>query len=61
MDDLQYGTRNKRGDFAPKDPLQLAPYFTFPPQPMKLLKWLIGYFFPWNLLFMALALCSGSI
>jgi sterol desaturase/sphingolipid hydroxylase (fatty acid hydroxylase superfamily) len=55
MDDLQYGTRNKRGDFAPKDPLQTAPLFVFPPQPLKFLKWLPDYFFPWNLLFIALA------
>ena len=56
MDDLHYGSRNKRGDFTPKDPLQLAPYFKFPPKPFELLNWLKGYFFPWNLLFMALAL-----
>ena len=55
MDDLQFGTRNKRGDFAPKDPLQTAPLFVFPPQPLNFLKWLPSYFFPWNLLFMALA------
>ena len=55
MDDLQFGTRNKRGDFSPKDPLQVAPYFKFPPKLRELLEWLKGYFFPWNLLFMALA------
>ncbi len=55
MDDLQYGTRNKRGDFAPKDPLLTAPLFVFPPQPLNFLKWLPSYFFPWNMLFMALA------
>jgi sterol desaturase/sphingolipid hydroxylase (fatty acid hydroxylase superfamily) len=55
MDDLQYGTRNKRGDFAPKDPVQIAPLFVFPPQPLNFLKWLPAYFFPWNIMFMALA------
>ena len=55
MDDLNYGTRNKRGDFAPKDALQIAPLFVFPPQPLNFLKWLPGYFLPWNALFMALA------
>ena len=54
MDDTQFGNRNKRGDWAPKDRLELAPYFQFPPQPAKYLKWLIGYLFPWNLMFMAL-------
>ena len=30
MDELQYGTKNKRGDFAPKDPLQINPLFRMP-------------------------------
>jgi sterol desaturase/sphingolipid hydroxylase (fatty acid hydroxylase superfamily) len=55
MDDTQYGTRNKRGDFAPKEHLQIMPLLQFPPQPVKFLKWLPGYFLPWNMLFMALA------
>lgn len=55
MDELKFGTKNKRGDFAPKDPLQTAPLFVFPPQPLNFLKWLPSYFFPWNMLFMALA------
>jgi sterol desaturase/sphingolipid hydroxylase (fatty acid hydroxylase superfamily) len=55
MDDLKYGTHNKRGDFAPKGPLQTAPLFVFPPQPLNFLRWLPSYFFPWNFLFMALA------
>jgi len=54
MDDLLFGTRNKRGDWAPKDKAEIAPLFVFPPQPLKFLKWLPGYFLPWNLLFMAL-------
>jgi sterol desaturase/sphingolipid hydroxylase (fatty acid hydroxylase superfamily) len=54
MDDLLFGTRNKRGDWAPKGRVETAPLFVFPPQPLKFLKWLPGYFLPWNLLFMAL-------
>ena len=27
MDDLTYGTRNKRGDWSPNEPLQYAPLF----------------------------------
>jgi len=54
MDDLAYGTRNKRGDYSPKEPLKLAPYFTFPPSPSALWKWLPSYFLPWNVPFMAL-------
>ncbi|MEY4754294.1 MAG: hypothetical protein RJA44_1969 [Pseudomonadota bacterium] len=56
MDDLQYGTRNKRGDWAPSQPLELAPFWSWPPQPKKLAGWLIGHFWPWNVLFMAITL-----
>ena len=55
MDDLQYGKRNKRGDWQPNDAIGIAPLFVFPPQPLKFIKWLPGYIFPWNVLFLALA------
>ena len=58
MDDLKFGTRNKRGDWTPNKHLELAPYFTWPREPRKYLDWLIGYLFPWNMLFMALAVIS---
>ncbi len=51
MDDTTYGKRNKRGDWTPNDPATVAPLFVFPPQPLKLLKWLPHYFLPYNLLF----------
>ncbi|ECB6741095.1 sterol desaturase family protein, partial [Salmonella enterica subsp. enterica serovar Panama] len=51
MDDLQYGTRNKRGDWAPKEPVEYAPLFRLPFRLMEVLKWLPHYFLPWNLLF----------
>lgn len=54
MDDLQYGTKNKRGDFTPKDPLAPAPVFVWPPRPLKFLSWLPHYFLPWNALFFGL-------
>ena len=56
MDDLKYGTRNKRGDWNPKEPIGLAPYLTWPRDPRKYVDWLIGYLFPWNLLFIVVAL-----
>lgn len=31
MDDLKYGKRNKRGDWAPDAPVQTAPLFVFRP------------------------------
>lgn len=55
MDDLKYGTRDKRGNWTPKDPLSHAPLFTFPVRPLALLKWLPSYFLPWNLLWLVTA------
>lgn len=51
MDDLTYGTRNKRGDWSPNEPVRYAPLFTLPPKPKAFLAWLPHYFLPWNLLF----------
>ncbi len=51
MDDLAFGTRNRRGDWSPKEPAGTAPLFTFPPRPLAFLKWLPQYFLPYNLLF----------
>ncbi|MGR3343027.1 MAG: sterol desaturase family protein [Paracoccaceae bacterium] len=56
MNDHLYGTRDKRGDWAPTEPAQTAPLFVFPPQPLKFLKWLPHYFLPYNLLFFLSAL-----
>jgi sterol desaturase/sphingolipid hydroxylase (fatty acid hydroxylase superfamily) len=54
MDDLAYGSRNKRGDWSPAAPLQISPLYSFPPNPLKVLKWLPGYLLPWNLFFFML-------
>lgn len=51
MDDLAFGTRDKRGNWTPKAKLEIAPVLIFPPQPKAFLKWLPSYFLPWNLLF----------
>ena len=32
MDDLMYGTRNKRGDWSPSQPVEYAPLFALPPR-----------------------------
>ena len=55
MDDLAHGTRNKRGDWTPAEPVALAPVFTWPPRPVDFLKWLPSYFLPYNVLFAASA------
>ena len=56
MDDLAYGTRNKRGDWAPKAIAEIAPIWAWPPQLPKVLAWLPGYFWPWNTFHMATTL-----
>ncbi len=52
MDDKEFGTRDKRGDWAPTKLLEPAPLWLFPPKPKKILAWIPAYFFPYNLLFM---------
>jgi sterol desaturase/sphingolipid hydroxylase (fatty acid hydroxylase superfamily) len=51
MDDLSFGTRDKRGNWKPSGKLEVAPLYALPPKPMALLGWLPGYFLPWNALF----------
>ena len=56
MDDLQFGTRNKRGDWTPDAHPQI-PFFWNTPFDLK--KWghfLIGYVWPWNVFHMAVTL-----
>jgi len=55
MDDTLYGSRDRKGDWRPKAPLENAPLFVFPPRPMAFLQWLPSYFLPWNALYFALA------
>ena len=55
MDDLNYGTRNKRGDFTPSKTLEIAPYWAWPPNFLKIIKWIPGYIWPWNAFHMATA------
>jgi len=55
MDDLTFGKRNKRGDWAPDGRIETAPVFTLPPQPLAFVRWLPHYFLPWNVLFAASA------
>jgi sterol desaturase/sphingolipid hydroxylase (fatty acid hydroxylase superfamily) len=56
MDDLQFGTRDKRGNWAPSAVLQVAPFWRRPFSLPKILAWLPGYFWPWNAFHMATAL-----
>ncbi|RFB80714.1 sterol desaturase family protein [Methylovirgula sp. 4M-Z18] len=56
MDDLKYGKRNKRGDWAPNLKIEIAPIWALPPKLGAVLKWLPHYFLPWNLFFAAFTL-----
>jgi sterol desaturase/sphingolipid hydroxylase (fatty acid hydroxylase superfamily) len=58
MDDLAYGTRNKRGDWKPSKPAEYPPVFAWPAKPLAFGKWLLGfngYILPWNLLYALVA------
>ncbi|RUW85050.1 sterol desaturase family protein [Mesorhizobium sp. M4B.F.Ca.ET.190.01.1.1] len=60
MDDLEYGTRNKRGDWKPRDPLKYPPLFVWPLRPIATLRWLFafdGYILPWYIAY-ALVACG---
>lgn len=55
MDDRSYGTRNKRGDWTPNEPLRIAPFYRLPWKLKEILGFIWGYFFPWNAAWMVLA------
>ena len=56
MDDLQHGSRNKKGDWAPATAVELPGIWRFPLKPLAMLAWLRGYLVPWNLVFMVTTL-----
>ncbi len=54
MDDLLYGTRDKRGNWTPNDTLEIAPFWTGNWSRMG--RFLLDYVWPWNAFHMATAL-----
>lgn len=56
MDDLKFGTRNKRGDWAPSAVLDVPPFWKRPFSLPKVLAWIPEYLFPWNAFHMATTL-----
>ena len=56
MNDLKIGTRNRRGDWAPNEPLRFAPFWYLPWDLKGIGVWLIAYVWPWNAFHMATAL-----
>lgn len=58
MDDTLYGTRARRGDWQPAEPIRYPPVFIWPARPVAFARWLLGYpgfILPWNLLYAAVA------
>lgn len=55
MDDLLTGKRNKRGDWAPNEPADIAPIWYFPPSLKKIVRWLPSYFFPYDIIWIVSA------
>ncbi|WP_172330098.1 sterol desaturase family protein [Mangrovicoccus sp. HB161399] len=58
MDETAHGTRDRRGHYVPKDPIESAPIYEMPPHPKRVLSWLVGhdgYLFPWNAALFAIA------
>ena len=54
MDEMNFGTRDARGNWSPKKPIDYGPVFSWPPKPKAVLKWFFafpGYLFPWNVLY----------
>ena len=56
MDDLQFGTRNKRGDWTPSAHLDLPPIWARPFSLRKVIAWIPEYLFPWNAFHLTTAL-----
>lgn len=56
MDDLVFGTRNKRGDWKPNEPVALPPIWRRPFSLAAVLRWLPDYLFPWNAFHLVTAL-----
>jgi sterol desaturase/sphingolipid hydroxylase (fatty acid hydroxylase superfamily) len=54
MNDLDFGTRNKRGDFRPKEAIGLPP-FVNSPHTTSTLGWLKGLVWPWNALIIGIS------
>ena len=54
MDEMNFGTRDARGNWSPKKSIDYGPVFVWPPKPKAVLKWFFafpGYLFPWNVLY----------
>lgn len=51
MDELIDGFRDAKGEWRPKEATKIAPVWAMPPRIGAVLRWLPGYFLPWNAIF----------
>lgn len=56
MDDLRFGTRDKRGHFHPLQPAQPAPLWQRPFSLRRVIAWIPEFLWPWNAFHLATAL-----
>ena len=60
----KFGVRDEKGHWRPPYPCRYAPLFAWPPQPLKLLRWLFGYpgyLWPINTFFIGLGLLTLGV
>jgi sterol desaturase/sphingolipid hydroxylase (fatty acid hydroxylase superfamily) len=58
-----FGFRTKTGEWRPPYPVTYAPILVWPPQPLKVLKWLLsypGFLWPWNSIYLAITLATWT-
>lgn len=58
MDETLFGKRDKRGHWTPNRRQVPAPVLLWPIQPLRFLRWLPRYLFPWNAAYFGIALLS---
>lgn len=58
ISDATLGGRNKRGDWRPPDLIKVPAPFVWPPRPMAILKWFVGYLWPWQTVYVSIALVT---
>ncbi len=58
LNENDYGTRDERGHWVPDEKPSINPFFIWPISVQKIIIWLKGYFWPWNVLFALLGLFS---
>lgn len=55
MDDLSFGSRDKKGDWRPSTPINLPPMANAAHN-STLFQWLLGFLWPWNLIFLTITI-----